>query len=168
MEELFPALIFFAIAIFSSISKSKQKQKSDAAKRARTRSTPPQRNPWTEMTAPAAAPARPASMASMLPPRETEPRESAPAAVPTPITPTVHVHEVFDCDDHDQVGSLNFTSQEGHDPCHEEQMGERSAIPAAAEEQPAALQLDWTANGLVRAMVMQEVLTRPSQRRSVR
>lgn len=164
MEELFPALIFFAIAIFSSISKSKQKQKSEAAKRARTQSTPPQRNPWAQMTAPAAAPARPASMASMLPPREAPSTEGSHAA----MAPTVHVHEVFDCDDHDRQGSLNFTSMEGHDPCHEEQMEPRSTIPAATDDQPAGLQMDWSANSLVRAVVMQEILTRPSQRRSVR
>ena len=84
------------------------------------------------------------------------------------MTPTVHTHLQPDCDTHDAPtsGSLNVVSPEGKDPCHQEQLPQRrqSVAEAAPAEQPG-LTLDWNGEAMVKAFVMQEVLTRPCDRR---
>lgn len=82
--------------------------------------------------------------------------------------PQVHTHLAAECEEHDMPGSLGEGSMEGRDLCHEEQLlppgTPRPAAPAAVEETPG-LQLDWSGENMVKAFVMQEVLTRPGQRR---
>lgn len=82
--------------------------------------------------------------------------------------PQVHTHLAAECEEHDMPGSLGEGSMEGRDLCHEEQLlpprTPRPAAPAAVEEAPG-LQLDWSGENMVKAFVMQEVLTRPGQRR---
>lgn len=67
------------------------------------------------------------------------------------------------------LGSLNTDTWEGVDPCHEEQFeeeGEDEGVILKEEtEETAALQLEWKGEEMVKAFIMQEVLTRPCQRR---
>lgn len=151
MEEFFSfivVLIGAIVAIVNSSNKKKQQaQKSPYASASVSTAAPKQ--------AAAPAPAEQVSMSAMLPQREE----------PQTAQPTVHTHLDPDCDVHDKSGSLNFKSAEGKDPCHEEQLpGTREPLPETAAQ--PGLSLDWTGDGLVKAFVMQEVLTRPSQRRA--
>lgn len=86
---------------------------------------------------------------------------------PAPAAPRVHTHLSLDCDQDDPSGSMDFISTEGRDPCHDEELPNRG-IPRpsfpAAQEQPG-LALEWDSNALVRSVIMQEVLTRPCQRK---
>ena len=65
------------------------------------------------------------------------------------------------------MGSLQTDTLEGEDPCHEEQFDEMDAGVALepAPQEPAPLQLDWKGESMVKAFIMQEVLTRPCQRK---
>lgn len=83
------------------------------------------------------------------------------------IAPTVHAHVEPDCDTHDMPGSLGVTSEEGKDPCHDEQLiHTRQALIVPAEE--TAQSLPWSGENMMKAVIMQEVLTRPCQRRARR
>ena len=151
MEELAGFLPIIIIAVISAISKASSK-KQQAQQH-------PYGNSAKPVSWPDASPAstsRPASMSSMLPPREEGPRQ--------PVQTTVHTHYAPDCATHDAPGSLGVTSLEGKDPCHENQLPD--ALPQLREtaEQPG-LTLDWSGDAMVRAFVMQEVLTRPCDRR---
>lgn len=148
VEDIFGFIVVIigaVAAIINAASKKKQQ--------AQTQYPPVVNMPVQPQAAPAA---KPASMSSMLPPREASPQTAQ---------PTVHTHLEPDCDVHDASGSLNFRSLEGKDPCHEEQ------LPASRTSQPEqsdgpGLTLNWTGDNLVKAIVMQEVLTRPCQRRA--
>lgn len=114
--------------------------------------------------------------------QQTQPVQPAPAPAQTlrreplvaqPLVreiaqPKVHTHLAAECEEHDAPGSLGEGSMEGKDLCHEEQLlpsgTPRPATPVAVEETPG-LQLDWSGENMVKAFVMQEVLTRPAQRR---
>ena len=83
------------------------------------------------------------------------------------IAPTVHPHVEPDCDTHDMPGSLGVTSEEGKDPCHDEQLiHTRQALEVPAEE--TAQPFPWSGENMMKAVIMQEVLTRPCQRRARR
>lgn len=160
-------LVFVVIAIVSAISKAnKSKTKAENARQKHIqqtyRSAAPKPAAPAAPAVPAAPDAKQISMAAMLPPREGS---SNPV-----MQPQVHVHLEPACDTHDAPGSLGVTSTEGKDACHEEQMSSMraSTIPAASQESRPALALDWTSDSLVKAVVMQEVLTRPSQRQARR
>ena len=109
---------------------------------------------------PAAKPAAPAVPAKpMMPPRQEIRREV--------IQPKVHTHLAPDCKVHDRVGSLKVTSMEGKDPCHAQQLApaqQPRPVVQETQEKPG-LQLDWSGENMVKAFVMQEVLTRPCERR---
>ena len=143
MEDILGFVIVIIGLIASAASSAKKKQ-------AKSTTFPPVTKP--QVSAPASAPA---SMSSMLP-------QAA------PIQPTVHTHVQPDCDTHDVPGSLGVRSMEGKDPCHDGQLKPRQ--PQAAEAAGAApgIALEWTGENLVKAFVMQEVLTRPCQRRAAR
>ncbi len=79
------------------------------------------------------------------------------------VAPTVHAHVQPDCDTHDAPGSLGVASTEGKDPCHEEQLNHARIFMEPVQEQ-SGLSLEWTGENMVKAFVMQEVLTRPCQR----
>ena len=169
MEELASLIPIIIIAVISAIAKSSKnkakqqhpyQQGMDAARPPQAQpAAPVQPRPATPAPARPAAPAAPApkqvSMASMLPP------------VQQTMAPTVHTHLQPDCDTHDAptIGSLNVVSPEGKDPCHDEQLPDRRAFALEAAPEQPGLQLDWSGNAMVRAFVMQEVLTRPCQRR---
>lgn len=151
MEEIAGLIPIIIIAVVSAISKSSNK-KQQAQKHPYGSSAKPVS--WPDAS-PAPSP-RPASMASMLPPVEHSVAQ-----------PTVHTHFDPDCDTHDAPtsGSLGVRSSEGKDPCHDAQLPQsRVRLPEPAAEQPG-LTLDWSGDAMVRAFVMQEVLTRPSDRR---
>ncbi len=65
------------------------------------------------------------------------------------------------------LGSMGVDTHEGIHPCdeHEDEMlqGSKPLIPMAVEK--PGIQLDWNGDSLVKAFIMQEVLTRPGQRR---
>lgn len=99
-------------------------------------------------------------------PQPPKPR-TEPEARPLPAAPKVHPHLALDCDDDGPSGSMDFTSTEGFDPCHDDELPNRS-VPRPSfpvmQEQPG-LALEWNGDALVRSVIMQEVLTRPCQRK---
>ena len=141
MEDLFPALVVIAgavISLISSIVKAAGKAKAPAGPDLR-------KVVVTQKAAPAAPTEQPY----------------------IPAQPAVHVHLAPDCLTHDAPGSTGMISDEGKDPCHEEQLTSRLDAAEPTQEAPG-LQLDWNGESLVKAFIMQEVLTRPAQRRAVR
>lgn len=157
MEDLFPALIVL-IGIIGSIVSSSKKDKAKQEAEARRAAAAKARIEAAQQKMKAqAAPYRPAQPSVTV---------SAPYAAPSGqvITPTVHPHVQPDCETHDIPGSLGFVSTEGKDPCHEPMLThDRTAEPAAAQQ--PALTFDWSGDSMVKAVVMQEILTRPAQRR---
>lgn len=145
MEDIL-GFVIVIIGLIASIASS--------AKKKQTKSTtfPPVSK--SQESAPASAPA---SMSSMLP-------------QVTPMQPTVHTHTTPDCPTHDTPGSLGVKSAEGKDPCHEEQLAAQPVNQPAAPIANAApaISFDWSSENMVKAFVMQEVLTRPCQRRAAR
>lgn len=96
------------------------------------------------------------------------PLETAKPAQPAPVAaPRVHTHLAPDCDQDGPSGSMDFISTEGFDPCHDDDLPSRSeprpSFPIM-REQPG-LTLEWTSDALVKSVIMQEVLTRPCQRK---
>ena len=158
MDELFPALLVIVIGIISTISKAAKKQQSRAAVEAHR----------------AAAQARtgtaePASVPQAVVPAmsfgDVPGQVAAPVIKPSPaLAPTVHPHTQPDCDTHDVPGSLGVTSMEGKDPCHEDELTLERTVAAPVQPE-GGLQLEWSGENMVKAFIMQEVLTRPVQRR---
>lgn len=86
---------------------------------------------------------------------------------PEPAAPKVHPHLAPDCDIDEPSGSMAFTSTEGSDPCHDDALPDRRVSRPSfpvQQEQPG-LALEWNSDALVRSVIMQEVLTRPCQRK---
>lgn len=101
---------------------------------------------------------------------QAAPRPAQPAAMPSyqPAAlaqPLVHPHLQPDCETHDAPGSLGTVSAEGKDPCHEQLLTHPRTAPEQTASQPG-LELEWSGDALVKAFVMQEVLTRPCQRKA--
>lgn len=73
---------------------------------------------------------------------------------------TPHLPDMF-------AGSLNAVTHEGEDPCHDELLthAAQEARMAPVPEEKPGLTLEWTGDAMVKAFVMQEVLTRPCDRR---
>ena len=98
--------------------------------------------------------ARQGTPVSPPPPAEEPLREEIPAAVP-PVSM--------------YAGSLGDEVHEGDDPCHpDEEVGrhthDRHAPTPEATEPAATAAPLWSADSLARAVVMQEILTRPRDR----
>ena len=160
MDELFPALLVIVIGIISTISKAAKKQQSRAAVEAHRAAAQAR----TGTAEPASVPQAVAPVMSF---GDMPGQVAAPVVKPAPvIVPTVHPHIEPDCDTHDIPGSLGVTSMEGKDPCHENELTlERTFVePTQAE---AGLTFDWSGQNMVKAFVMQEVLTRPVNRAPV-
>ena len=190
VEDLFGLLVWVLI-IVSAISKNKKKKAQQAApKKAKQPAAP-----WEQAAAPAPAkPVKPAASTPVWDAvlqnatgevadviratlKNAEARKAKPAAqqlsmpLPsaplggiTPLAPTVHTHREPDCDVPDRSGSLDYNSTEGKDPCHQEQFTPLTAAVRDEEAQPA-LRLDFSGGNMLQAFVMQEVLTRPCDRR---
>lgn len=95
-------------------------------------------------------------------------RDFPPETKPKTAQPKVHVHTADPCpEDGGFQGSLNYESPEGQDSCHEEMLhpadGNHRSEPERHED--GGLHLDFSPNALVQAVVMQEILTRPCDRR---
>ena len=142
MEDFFPLLIVIIGAISSIVSAVKKNQQSADAQRRHAASF--RQLEQQPMAAPAPAPAEAAAQV---------------------IAPTVHPHLAPDCATHDQPGSLGVASLEGKDPCHQQQLTHPRTEEAPAQEE-AGLTFDWSGENLVKAFVMQEVLTRPCHRQA--
>ncbi|MGN0794305.1 MAG: hypothetical protein ACI4MG_07545 [Aristaeellaceae bacterium] len=159
---LIVVIVGILIAIANGNAKNKKKKQSAAASAQTVYQPAIPVQPQT---------AAPVSMASMLPPQPAAPAApvapvapAAPVAPIAPAQPLVHEHLEPDCDTHDQAGSLGVTSMEGKDPCHEEQLTHSRPVDTAEAVQPG-LTLEWTGDAMVKAFVMQEVLTRPCDRK---
>ena len=89
-----------------------------------------------------------------------QPAQPAEPARPTVLQPSITFTEH---DDSVYQGSLNATTGEGYDPCHDEQLAPltraEAAVPAAEAAAPG-LQLSWTGSEVVRGIVMSEILKR--------
>ena len=139
------------ISLAASAKKAKNKRVANAAKKfsfpAGASEPTVAEHPYT--------PAQP----TVLPPMEA----AAPQQV---IAPTVHAHVQPDCDTHDAPnGSLGVTTSEGKDPCHEPQLTHARSTPETTEVE-GGLTFDWSGQNMVKAFVMQEILTRPCQRQA--
>lgn len=163
MEDLFPA-IFIIIGMVASIVSSSKKEKAKKEAEERRRQIAAAR---TKATQESAAAPKPMPMPKPMP--AVQPVVQIPAPpVHQPLAaaqPQVHVHLEPDCDTHDAPGSLGVSSMEGKDPCHEDDLT-YSRTYAEDAEQEGGLTFDWSGQSLVKAIVMQEVLTRPCQRRA--
>lgn len=158
MDELFPALLVIVIGIISTISKAAKKQQSRAAVEAHRAAA--QARTGTAEPAPVPQAVVPAMSFGDVPGQVAAPViKSSPA-----LAPTVHPHIQPDCDTHDVPGSLGVTSMEGKDPCHEDELTLERTVATPAKPE-GGLQLEWSGENMVKAFIMQEVLTRPAQRR---
>lgn len=158
MDELFPALLVIVIGIISTISKAAKKQQSRAAVEAHRAAA--QARTGTAEPAPVPQAVVPAMSFGDVPGQV-----AAPVIKPSPaLAPTVHPHIQPDCDTHDVPGSLGVTSMEGKDPCHEDELTLERTVATPAKPE-GGLQLEWSGENMVKAFIMQEVLTRPAQRR---
>ena len=148
-SELVVAGIIILISMIASAKKAKNKRVYEAAKASRTQEekSASTMQPWSP------------SQPTVLPPMTFS---DIPGQV---ITPTVHTHLEPDCASHDAPGSLGVTSLEGKDPCHEQQLTHRRTMESAAPE-ASPLTIDWSGENMVKAFIMQEVLTRPCQRQA--
>ncbi len=146
MEDFFSVLVLLIGAVASIVSAAKKEQAKQAAQ--------------THRQSEAAARIRAAVEEQRAAAAKTAP---APAAPIQPAQPLVHPHIQPDCETHDAPGSLGTVSTEGKDPCHEPMLT-HARMPQADEAEQPALTFDWSGENLVKAFVMQEILTRPAQR----
>ena len=147
MEEIFSALIILIGAIVSIISAAKKEKEKQAAQAQRQEA--------------AAARVRAAQERSKAAAEKPAPTPAAPTV--QRAQPLVHPHIQPDCETHDAPGSLGTVSTEGKDPCHEPMLT-HARTPQEDEPEQPALTFDWSGENLVKAFVMQEILTRPAQR----
>jgi len=164
-------LLSLLVIVFTVISLvNKGKKKTTGKQTGRPKWSPPEPMPES---APQAVPKRPAAApaVTMMPPRPEY----------QPITPLEAMAAQAAVRTKEGASSLEgktdhsaHISCEGHDPCHEDQLrpaqrpsriAMQETMSAAAEEEAPALDLSFTGDELVRAFVMQEILTRPCERK---
>lgn len=148
MLELFFAFLVIGVSLIAKVKKSENKRIANAAKQSvpAQEESPRPVHPYT--------PAKPAFV----------PASSFGDVPGQVIMPMVHPHVAPDCAAHDAPGSLGETSMEGKDPCHEAELTLARTMDAAPQPE-GGLTFDWFGENMVKAFVMQEVLTRPAQRR---
>ena len=169
MSDLFSVIwaVFVVIAIVSSVKKKNQKRQSAVPpltaqpvnRSARSATRQPQPIVTSDAGKWLSEPAKFEQVSTM----PAQPPKPAPAVA----APRVHTHLAPDCDMDEPSGSMDFISTEGVDPCHDDDLPDRQEprpIFQNTREQPG-LTLEWTSDALVRSVIMQEVLTRPCQRR---
>lgn len=157
MEALSVILVIFAV--ISSLSKAAQRKNGKAQQRVRLQRA--------QQAAEARA-AKPAKAASPAPAAQSV-REHQTLQPTVSVTP--HTEETF-------LGSLGEDSLEGVDPCHEDELApaeypckaspensKGASARAQAAAQPSGLNLRWSGDEMLRAVVMSEILTRPCDRR---
>lgn len=152
MDDLF-AILVVVVSLIGLAAKSNKKKKASG-------------QPVRTKAQPAAVSAASPDPAAAPPPMQGE----------VPHTPAPHVHEL-----QPQVavtphtpdifsGSMNASTGEGFDPCHEEELTPQrepcmvAPRPAPPQSAPAPLSLSWTGDEMVKAVVMQEILRRPCER----
>lgn len=152
MDNLMPAIIIIISTVIGIISSSKKEQEKKAAEARRAEAARARvENARKAQQAP--APAQPVTMT----PTAAEPHQVA--------TPKVHVHLDPAIVSHDMSGSMASPHTEGVDPCHEDQIRPRTALPDAPEP-VSGINLEWSGENMVKAFVMQEILKRPQERRA--
>lgn len=158
MEDLFGALFAFIVVVISVAVKSSKTKVSS------TTSRNPEERKMVEdvVNAMFNQPSKPAQPVRVQ-------KAQTPAATPVvQAQPTVHTHLAPACDlDADLSGSMRYDSPEGIDKCHEDELRPVDQ-PLQAEEpvqEKSGLALDFSPDAMVQAIVMQEVLTRPCDRR---
>lgn len=156
MEDAFSFIIVIIGVVASIASAIKKNRNSKAAAKPHWPSAADQPQPAEKKEPHPYTPAQP----TVLPPME--------AAVPQQvIAPTVHTHVQPDCDTHDAPnGSLGVTTSEGKDPCHEDQLTHARSVLEHDTEVESGLTFDWSGQNMVKAFVMQEILTRPCHRQA--
>ncbi len=85
-----------------------------------------------------------------------------------PAMPKVHTHLTPECSlDAELSGSMNYDSPEGRDACHEDQLRpvDQPLATHEPEVEKPGMKLDLSPNAMMQAIIMQEVLQRPCQRR---
>ena len=185
--------VFVIVAIVSSIMKNKKKMEQAKGRKAaqQARAAKPQTNrapysmeslqSWFEENAQAADKTQPVQAA--------KPAEPAVAASTGSIKEQTH-EGMHPCQEHDDapqqvaqpriqarvqvtekprvmVGSMGVDSHEGIHPCddHKDELLQSERPLVAMPVEKPGIQLDWTGENLVKAFIMQEVLTRPCQRK---
>lgn len=117
-------------------------------------------------------------------PRETAPQKQHTPTAVKPVSQTYHAHPTVhpaqvkvhehlaaECPlDAELQGSMAYDSPEGKDQCHEEMLFPADQPrPQESQRKPETqgngVKLDFSPNAMVQAMVMQEILTRPCERR---
>ena len=154
MDDLF-AILVVVVSLIGLAAKSNKKKKA-SGQTARQPARP------AAVTAAASAPAP----AEAPPPMQGEvPHTPAPHVheLPPQVAVTPHTPDIFS-------GSMNASTGEGFDPCHEEELTPQrepcmvAPRPAPPQPAPAPLSLSWTGDEMVKAVVMQEILRRPCER----
>ena len=164
MEDLL-SLLVVVLSLVSLLNKNAKKQMQKNAAKKGFHDIPPISAPQAVPKQTAAAPA-----ATMMPPRPEY----------KPVTPLEAMAAQAAMRSGEGADSLEgrtdhsaHISCEGHDPCHEDQLSPavRPARVAAqetamaSEAESTSLKLNFTGDEMVRAVVMQEILTRPCDRR---
>ncbi len=187
--EDFLGFVFVIIAVVSAISKNnKKKQQAQGRKAAQqAQASKPKQNrapysmealqSWFEENA------------QTQPAEQAKPQEPAVAASTGSIKEITH-EGVHPCDVHPDapkqvvqpriqtrvqvterpqvvLGSMGVDTHEGIHPCdeHEDEVLQSGKPLIAMPVEKPGIQLDWTGENMVKAFIMQEVLTRPCQRR---
>ena len=162
MDDLL-SLLVIVFTVVGMINKSKKKKEQQAKSQKVFQEMPPVTAPQAVPQQPAAAPA-----ATMMPPRPEH-------KTVTPLEAMIKqvVRETKGESKEGRTDHSAHISCEGHDPCHEDQLSPavrpaRVAVQETAmavEEEGSSLKLNFTGDEMVRAVVMQEILTRPCDRR---
>ena len=168
VEEDLLGFVFVIIAIISSIAKAKKKAQATQGRKAAQKPAAKQApltmetlQAWFEEETAEKTSAAKEMTHEGIHPCDTHSSEPAKAAQPR-VQPRVQVTEKPVA----MLGSMGVDSHEGVHPCDEHEAAPlQAARPAAASQEQSGIQLDWNGDNLVKAFVMQEVLTRPCQRR---
>ena len=145
------AIIYLAVALPVKLGKQikaqqEAQQEAQKARQARTSPQGPAKAPYKEIPKPAPAPMFESEEGSSFRPPVMEPT----------ITVTEHDDSVY-------LGSMNASTGEGYDPCHDEQLAPLTAaktMDQAADTEGAGLHLSWTGSDVINGIVMSEILKR--------
>lgn len=150
MEDMLSFLLIM-VAVVSVLSKKKEKKAGKGKSAAGTEPLEKQLKEWlgVEETQPAPSPMAEKTHEGIHPCEEHQPQPMQPAPVP------------------EVLGSLGEDTHEGIHPCENHNAAPLTEdVPILEEEAPpSGLTLEWTGENLVKSFIMQEVLTRPAQRR---
>ena len=177
MEDLL-GFLFIILAIVSSISKNKKKkQQAQARKQVRQELAGKNQNrapysmealqAWFEEETEEKTAEQAAAPAAEITHEGIHPCDTHPSQPVTVAQPRIQARVQVTEKPQVVLGSMGVDSHEGIHPCdeHEEELSSGDAPLIAVPVEKPGIQLDWNGDSLVKAFVMQEVLTRPCQRR---